>query len=160
MRMKRSIRHPKAAATPLQANESALTVASPEPMVRTQIYLSRAEDDFLQTEARRRNEPMAAVIRGLIDERMAVPKDAWTINPMLQPALPDSEWEGHEDTAINHDHYLYGAPKKWIKVKGEWVEAPPLPDDYYTSRARREGYDSRLRKVDESANLRSLVDHG
>ncbi len=36
-----------------------------------------------------------------------------------------------EDGAINHDHYIYGAPKKWMKRKGQWVEAPPLPEDYY-----------------------------
>ena len=36
-----------------------------------------------------------------------------------------------EDGAINHDHYIYGCPKKWMKRKGQWVETPPLPDDYY-----------------------------
>ena len=40
------------------------------PMVRTQIYLNREEYDFVQAEARRRNEPMAAVIRNFIDEKM------------------------------------------------------------------------------------------
>ena len=36
-------------------------------MVRTQVYLTRAEHDFLQSEAARRNEPMSAVLRSIID---------------------------------------------------------------------------------------------
>jgi hypothetical protein len=39
-------------------------------MVRTQIYLTRAEHDFLQREAGRRAQPMSVVIRSIIDEKM------------------------------------------------------------------------------------------
>ena len=120
------------------------------PMVRTQIYLNREEYDFVQTEARRRNEPMAAVIRNFIDEKMEIPEDAWTNNPMLRPWPHDPDWKGHEATGINHDHYLYGVPKNVIKVKGKWVDAPPLPDDYYENRASRDAYDRKIRKLDES----------
>ena len=120
------------------------------PMIRTQIYLSQREYDFLQTEARRRAAPMAAVIRNFIDEKMAVPEDAWMNNPMLAPTVPDPSWKSPEDGGINHDHYLYGSPKKWIKVKGKYVEAPPLPDDYFENRASADAYDKRLRKLDES----------
>ena len=31
---------------------------------------------------------MAAVIRGFIDEKMEIPEDAWTNNPMLRPCSP------------------------------------------------------------------------
>ncbi len=120
------------------------------PMVRTQIYLNQREYDFLQAESRRRDEPMAAVIRNFIDEKMAVPEDAWTNNPMLTPTVADPNWKSPEDGGINHDHYLYGSPKKWIKVKGKYVEAPPLPDDYYENRTSAEAYDKRLRKLDET----------
>jgi hypothetical protein len=120
------------------------------PMVRTQIYLNREEYDFVQTEAKRRNEPMAAVIREFIDEKMEIPEDAWTNNPMLRPWPHDPDWKGHEDGAINHDHYLYGCPKKWIKVKGKYVEAPPLPDDYYDNPASGDAYDKMLRELDET----------
>ena len=87
-------------------------------MVRTQIYLNREEYDFVQTEARRRNEPMAAVIRNFIDEKMEIPEDAWTNNPMLRPTPHDPTFVGHEDSGINHDYYIYGTPKRWMKRKG------------------------------------------
>jgi hypothetical protein len=120
------------------------------PMVRTQIYLNREEYDFVQTEARRRNEPMAAVIRKFIDEKMEIPEDAWTNNPMLRPWPHDPDWKGREDGGINHDHYIYGCPKKWIKVKGKYVEAPPLPEDYYENRASGDAYDKLIRELDET----------
>jgi len=120
-------------------------------MIRTQIYLTRAEYDFLQKEALHSDEPMAAIIRSYIDERMNVPEDAWTNNPMLEPTTPDPNFKGHEDGAINHDHYIYGCPKKWIKRKGKWVEAPPLPDDYYEDAKSRSAYDKKLRQLDESS---------
>jgi len=120
------------------------------PMIRTQIYLSKDEHEFVQREASRRDEPMAAVIRRFIDEKMEIPEDAWTNNPMLLPTPHDPKWKGHEDGGINHDHYIYGCPKKWIKVNGEYIEAPPLPDDYYSNRASREAYDRKIRKLDET----------
>jgi hypothetical protein len=121
-----------------------------EPMVRTQIYLSKHEYDFVQREATRHEKPMAAVIRKFIDEKMEVPEDAWTNNPMLAPTPMDPAWKGHEDAGINHDHYLYGVPKNVIKVNGKWVDAPPLPDDYYENRASRDAYDRKIGKLDES----------
>ena len=90
-------------------------------MVRTQIYLTRSEYDFLQAESSRRSEPMAAVIRSFIDDKMRLPDEAWTDNPMLRPAPKDPGFVMPEDAAINHDHYLYGTPKKYRKVSGQWV---------------------------------------
>ncbi len=110
-------------------------------MIRTQIYLSRPEYDFVQAESRRRDEPMASVIRSWIDEQMQAREEAWVDNPLLRPPVPDPSWEGHQDGAINHDHYIYGTPKKWMKRKGKWVETPPLPDDYYTNPTSRKAYD-------------------
>lgn len=120
------------------------------PMIRTQIYLNKNEHEFVRREAARRGEPMAAVIRRFIDEKMEIPEDAWINNPMLQPTPHDPNWKGREDGGINHDHYIYGCPKKWIKVNGEYIEAPPLPDDYYSNRASREAYDRKIRKLDET----------
>lgn len=94
-------------------------------MVRTQIYLTRAEHGFIAAEAARRGEPMAAVIRGYIDDKMRLPDSAWAANPMLEPTPPDAGLELPEDAAINHDHYLYGAPKKYVKKRGQWVLAEP-----------------------------------
>jgi hypothetical protein len=120
------------------------------PMIRTQIYLNKEEHEFVRREASRRDEPMAAVIRGFIDEKMKIPEDAWTNNPMLKPMPRDPNWKGHKDGGINLDHYLYGAPKDYIKIKGKYVEAPPLPDDYHKSRTSREAYDRKVRKLDET----------
>jgi hypothetical protein len=94
-------------------------------MVRTQIYLTRAEHDFLSREAGRRGEPMSAFLRGIIDEKMRIPNEAWTNNPMLEPTPDVPGWEGPEDGSINHDHYVYGCPKEYEKKKGEWVRLPP-----------------------------------
>lgn len=94
-------------------------------MVRTQIYLTRAEHDFLQSEAGRRNEPMSAVLRGIIDEKMTLPADAWTNNPLLEPTVDDPDFEGHEDGSVNHDYYAYGGEKKYHKFNGKWVPINP-----------------------------------
>jgi len=118
--------------TPGLLRDTAVALPSDEEtMLRTQIYLSRIEHEFVQREAGRRNLPMAAVIRQFIDEKMEAPDNAWTSNPMLSPSAEDPAWEGHEDGAINHDHYIYGTPKKYVKSRGKWVDAPSLPEDYY-----------------------------
>ena len=110
------------------------------PMVRTQIYLSKPEHEFLHNEAARQGRPMAAVIRAFIDEKMEIPESAWINNPLLAPPA-DPDFIGPEDGAINHDHYIYGCPKKWMKRNGQWVETPPLPEDYYTNAASAAAYD-------------------
>lgn len=97
-------------------------------MVRTQIYLTRQEHEFLQNEAGRRGEPMAAFLRQIIDDRMKVPEDAWTQNPMLEPTPCDPEWEGKPDGSINHDHYIYGGPRKYEKRAGKWAALPVLDE--------------------------------
>ncbi len=119
-------------------------------MVRTQIYLSRSEHEFLRAEAARIGKPMAAIIRLFIDEKMELPVDAWANNPMLRPTPIDPGFETAPDAALNHDHYISGAPKKWIKTSGKWVEAPPLPADYYENAASYESYNNELRGMDEA----------
>jgi hypothetical protein len=44
---------------------------------------------------------------------------------MLEPTPTDAGLELPEDAAINHDHYLYGAPKKYVQKRGQWVLAEP-----------------------------------
>jgi hypothetical protein len=148
--VKRKTTYPKATGDAALILKETAEATAAEPMLRTQIYLSRAEHDFLQREASRRDQPMAAVIRGFIDEKMTLPEDAWTNNPMLEPMPRSRGRKGHEDAGINHDHYIYGCPKKWIKVKGEYIEAPPLPDDYYSNRASADAYDRKIKKLDET----------
>lgn len=100
------------------------TAASAEAMVRTQVYLTRREHAFLSREAGRNSETMAGIIRRFIDEKMEPEADAWKDNPLLEPPPADSAWKGHEDGARNHDHYIYGSPKRYRKIKGKWVERP------------------------------------
>lgn len=96
-------------------------VNEPQGMVRTQIHLPRAEQGFIATEAARRGETMAAVIRGCIDDKMRVPDTAWTANPMLEPTPSDDGLVLPDAAAINHDHHLWGTPKKYLKKRGKWV---------------------------------------
>ncbi|MGD0815231.1 MAG: hypothetical protein ABSA83_16665 [Verrucomicrobiota bacterium] len=115
-------------------------------MIRTQIYLSKSEHDFIQHEAARHGQPMAGVIRAFIDEKMDVPDEVWTNNPLLRPPAPDPGWIGNDDGAINHDHYVYGSPKKWMERNGQWVETPPLPEDYYSNPQSRRAYDDEVNR--------------
>jgi hypothetical protein len=149
MKKRKSIKYPPLKSSDLELKEPGVAVEE-SPMVRTQIYLNKSEYDFVQREATRRDEPMAAVIRSFIDEKMEIPEDAWTNNPMLEPTVHDPNWKGHEDGGINHDHYIYGCPKKWIKIKGKYVEAPPLPSDYYINRASADAYDRKIKRMDEA----------
>jgi hypothetical protein len=153
-RMKKRVtyRAPKTS-EPLVLNDAIAPLeveAQPLAMVRTQVYLTRQQYDFLQAEGTRRSEPMAAVLRSFVDEKMAIPEEAWENNPLLAPPA-DPSFKGPEDGAINHDHYIYGCPKKWIKQNGQWVEAPPLPDDYYDNAQSAAAYDRQLKELDESA---------
>lgn len=151
---KRSKYPPPESSTSQLKEIAAIAPSSSGSMVRTQIYLSKEEYDFLQAEARRRDEPMAAIIRGFIDEKMEIPEDAWTNNPMLEPTVSDPDWEGREDGAVNHDHYLYGGPKNWIKQDGKWVETPPLPDDYFDNPASADAYDGKIAEMEQKERSR------
>ncbi len=151
MKKRNPAKYPPHKSSALKLKETAVVEEVQEaPMIRTQIYLNRQEHDFIRAEASRRDEPMAAVIRGFIDEKMEIPEDAWTNNPMFRPWPHDPNSKGHEDSGINLDHYLYGVPKDYIKIKGKYVEAPPLPDDYYENHASREAYDKMIHEMDES----------
>jgi hypothetical protein len=151
MKKQKTIKYPPLKSSSLELKEAAVAYeVEAAPMIRTQIYLNKNEYDFVQREASRLDEPMAAVIRQFIDEKMELPDEAWTNNPMFKPWPADPDNDSPEDAAINHDHYLYGGPKKWIKVKGKYVEAPPLPEDYFDNRASGDAYDKMLRKMDET----------
>ncbi len=151
MKKQKTIKYPPPKSSVMELKEAAVAYeVETAPMIRTQIYLNKNEYDFVQREASRRDEPMAAVIRNFIDEKMELPDEAWTNNPMFKPWPADPDNDSPEDAAINHDHYLYGGPKKWIKVKGKYVEAPPLPEDYFDNRASGDAYDKILRKLDET----------
>ncbi len=115
-------KYPEAKSQVLTMHDRAALEDMPsEAMVRTQVYLTRGQHEFLSREAARRNEGMSAVLRGLIEEKMTIPEEAWANNPMLEPTPSDPDYEGREDGSLNHDHYAYGAPKLYKKVRGKWV---------------------------------------
>ena len=147
MKEKSKKSYPVSKQRPMVLNDAMVAeepIAAEEPMVRTQIYLSREEHHFLQNESSRRGKPMAAVIRGFIDAQMEIPEDAWQDNPFLSKPVPDPTWRGHRGGAVNHDHFVYGTPKKWMRRNGKWVETPPLPNDYHTNSKRRQEYDAEV----------------
>ena len=89
--------------------------ANKPEMVRTQIYLTPIEHSFVRSEGLRLGKPMAALIRDWIEEKMQLPEDAWKNSPLLDPPA-DPDFDMPEDAGINHDHYVYGGPKKYKKV--------------------------------------------
>jgi hypothetical protein len=85
-------------------------------MVRTQVYLPKATYQALVERARQQGLTMAVQIRAALDEYLQRSQDE-DEGPILQPDDPlfammgifDS---GVPDIAVNHDHYLYGTPKR------------------------------------------------
>ena len=104
---------------PLVLRDVAPPYSAPEreEMVRTQIYLSRREHEFVQLEAAKRNLPMAALIREYIDQKMNVPEDAWQNNPLLELPVAGPGYRAVGDGVANHDHYIYGTPKREPSIK-------------------------------------------
>jgi hypothetical protein len=126
--MKKTLTYPSSPNEPPPVVREALPTASafrasaaPAAMRRTQIYLSEAEHEFLARESARRAQPMAAVIRSFIDEKMNLPEGAWTDNPLLAPPA-DETFAGPADGALHHDLYIYGAPESVRAAMGR--EAP------------------------------------
>ena len=61
---------------------------------------------------------------------MNIPDAAWSNNSLLAPPA-DKQFAGPEDGVINHDHYIYGTPRKWVKrARGNGWKLP-FPADYH-----------------------------
>lgn len=123
-------RYPQHSAKILELNDKSEPAAESglEAMVRTQVYLTRSEHEYLSREAARKGEGLSTVLRSIIEEKMKIPEEAWTNNPMLEPTPDVPGWQGHEDGALNHDHYAYGGPKKYEKINGQWALLPPIDE--------------------------------
>ena len=92
-----------------------------ENMVRTQVYLPKGTYEALQERAEKQGLTMATQIRAALDEylRRAQGDDE---GPILQPDDPIFKMigmydSGLSDVAVNHDYYLYGAPKRVRSVE-------------------------------------------
>jgi hypothetical protein len=73
--------------------------------IRTQIYLTRNEHIFLRREAEQKRTSIAAVIRGLIDEKMPSQQD-FEDNPLFSIG-EDNFRMSRERGASDHDEYIY-----------------------------------------------------
>lgn len=76
--------------------------------VRTQIYLSEEQRDFLNRESKRTGQSMAELIRQYITERMNPSEDIWDTNTLLSPAPEDPAFVGNEDGSVATDAIIYG----------------------------------------------------
>jgi len=87
-----------------------------ENMVRTQVYLPRGIYDDLQARAKKQGITMAVQIREALEDyldRAEIEGDDGILradDPIFKMSGMYSS--GVSDTAINHDHYLYGSPKR------------------------------------------------
>ncbi|HTP08380.1 MAG TPA: hypothetical protein VMP08_09025 [Anaerolineae bacterium] len=87
-----------------------------ENMVRTQVYLPRSIYERLQKRAAQHNMTLATQVRAALDdylERVESQDDDGILHaddPIFQMIGMFSSKEG--DLSVNHDHYLYGWPKR------------------------------------------------
>ena len=82
-------------------------------MVRKQIYIDEELDQGLKTLSARTGEPEAAHVRAALRgylEAHRPPVDA--ADPLLEMIGLVDDARGPSDVAEEHDHYLYGAPKR------------------------------------------------
>jgi len=110
-----------------------------ENMVRTQVYLPRHIYQKLQKRADKQGLTLAVQVRAALEdylERVEAEEE-----PILRPDDPLFQMIGmfaseEGDLSVNHDYYLYGAPKREI------VE-PPAPEHI---REKKPAYSAKRRK--------------
>lgn len=82
-------------------------------MIRTQIYLPENDHKELNQIAKKKKQPMAAIIRWFIKTGLKKEKTIDRSGKTVMKRLLDIKAKGGpEDLSSNLDHYLYGAPKK------------------------------------------------
>jgi hypothetical protein len=114
-----------------------------DKMVRTQVYLPRAIYDKLQRRAAKHELTLALQIRAALEdylERVASERD----DGILRADDPIFSMIGMyasdvADASVNHDYYLYGAPKREPKDASPTGIAKEKPHRSYKSKAKRAG---------------------
>lgn len=79
-----------------------------EELVRTQVYLSVEQRDFLREEGQKRGVSMAAALREVINERMKPAVVNWEGNPLLEEVVGDPEFSSSGTGSLDADAAVYG----------------------------------------------------
>lgn len=77
--------------------------------IRTQIYLTREEYEYLSQQSEKRQSSIAEVVRQLIEEKMPKEKD-YEDNPLFAIGKEGLSM-GRKDGSVKHDDYLYRGKK-------------------------------------------------
>lgn len=84
------------------------TATVQEELVRTQVYLSVEQRDFLRDEGQKRGVSMAAALRGIINERMKPSVVHWEGNPLLDDVVVDPAFKSTGVGSLDTDASIYG----------------------------------------------------
>ncbi len=79
-----------------------------EELVRTQIYLSVEQREFLREEGQKSGISMAAALREIISERMKPALVNWEGNPLLDDVAVDPEFKSTGTGSTDADAAVYG----------------------------------------------------
>lgn len=91
-----------------------------ETMIRTQVYLPRRIHEKLRQRAEQHGLTLAVQIRAALEDyldRVEAQEDDGILHaddPIFQMA---GIFSGPGDLSVNHDHYLYGAPRRDLSVE-------------------------------------------
>lgn len=77
-------------------------------LVRTQVYLSVGQRDYLQSEGKRRGISMAAALREIISESMRPAVASWVGNPLLDEVVEDVDFKSSGSGSESVDESVYG----------------------------------------------------
>ena len=83
-----------------------------EPLKRTQIYLAKEQLADLQAQARQSGRPMAELVREAVAQYLTAKKGRSSLRDDPINKLIGAFASDVSDAGVNHDHYLYGGPKK------------------------------------------------
>jgi len=87
----------------------AATASEPKEMVRTQIYLTPQQRDFLRSEGLRRGVSMAAAIRAMVEEKMRPGGGGWVGSPLLEATAEDATFQSDGHGSVGSDQNIYGS---------------------------------------------------
>lgn len=86
-----------------------MKIKSNKTEVRTQIYLTRDEYEYLSQQSEKRQSSIAEVVRQLIEEKMPKEKD-YEDNPLFAIGKDGLSMD-RKDGSVKHDDYLYRGRK-------------------------------------------------